>query len=132
MIKRGRVVFRDVSFAYDAERPILKNVSFSIEPGETVALVGWSGSGKSTLVGLLLRFFDPQSGQVLIDDQPLQEVTQVSVRQAMGVVPQDTVLFNNTLGYNIAYGRERATQEQITEASKKASLHRFVQKLSLK
>lgn len=128
-VSGGRVEFRNISFSYDAQRTILNNVSFTIEAGQTVALVGGSGSGKSTLVGLLLRFYDPNEGDILIDNQPISQVTQASLRRVMGVVPQDTVLFNNTLGYNIAYGKPDAMPEQIIEASKQASLHRFVKKL---
>lgn len=102
---RGEVVFDHVSFGYQPARPVLQDVSFRIAPGRTLAVVGRSGSGKSTLARLLLRFYDPASGRILVDGQPIAALSPASVRQAIGVVPQETVLFNDTIGYNIAYGR---------------------------
>lgn len=125
----GKIAFKNVSFAYEAERPLLKNVTFTIKAGQTFAVVGASGSGKSTLVALLLRFFEPQKGTISIDDQPIHLARQHSLRGLLGVVPQDTVLFNDTLSYNIGYGRLDASFDEIEQASKRASLHRFVQKL---
>lgn len=99
VLKNGRVEFRNVTFSYQPERVVLQNVSFVVEPGKTLALVGPSGSGKSTIVRLLFRFFDVDSGSIIIDDQNIQLVTQNSLRKAIGVVPQDTVLFNNSIKY---------------------------------
>jgi ATP-binding cassette subfamily B protein len=110
---KGRVVFDDVHFHYDPERTILDGVSFAIEPGQTVAIVGPTGAGKSTLSRILFRFYDIASGTVSIDGQDIQALTQASVRRALGIVPQDTVLFNDTIGYNIGYADPNATQAQI-------------------
>jgi len=99
VLKNGKVEFRNVTFSYQPERVVLQNVSFVVEPGKTLALVGPSGSGKSTIVRLLFRFFDVDSGSIIIDDQNIQLVTQNSLRKAIGVVPQDTVLFNNSIKY---------------------------------
>ncbi len=123
------VVFDNVHFAYDAERPILQGVSFRIPAGKTVAVVGPSGSGKSTLARLLYRFYDVQSGSVRIAGQDVREVTQDSLRRLIGIVPQDTVLFNDSIGYNIAYGRADASQAEIEAAAKAAQIHDFVQSL---
>jgi len=112
-IAGGEIVFDDVSFGYDPRRPILKNVSFSVEPGKTVALVGPSGSGKSTVSRLLFRFYDAQSGDIRIDGQSVRNVAQSSLRATIGMVPQDTVLFNDTIYYNIAYGRPGAAPSEI-------------------
>jgi ATP-binding cassette, subfamily B, heavy metal transporter len=120
------VKFERVSFAYDPARPILKDVSFEIPAGKTVAVVGPSGAGKSTLSRLLYRFYDAQQGHISIDGQDIKQVTQLSLRRAIGIVPQDTVLFNDTVAYNIAYGRTDATQEQIEEAAKAARIHAFI------
>ena len=120
------VEFQNVSFAYDPARPILKNVSFSIPAGKTVAVVGSSGAGKSTLARLLFRFYDIQQGSITIAGQNIKHVTQASVRQAIGIVPQDTVLFNDTVEYNIAYGQTGATREQVEEAAKSARIHDFI------
>jgi len=120
------VAFRHVNFAYDPARPILHDISFDIPAGKTVAVVGPSGSGKSTLARLLFRFYDVQSGQILIAGQDIKQVTQASVRQAIGIVPQDTVLFNDTVEYNIAYGKPGATREQVIEAAKSAHIHNFI------
>jgi len=120
------VRFENVSFAYDAARPILKAVSFEIPPGKTVAVVGSSGAGKSTLARLLFRFYDVQQGRITIAGQDIKQVTQASVRQAIGIVPQDTVLFNDTVEYNIAYGQTGASRQQVEEAAKSARIHDFI------
>ena len=120
------VRFENVSFAYDPARPILKDVSFEIPPGKTVAVVGSSGAGKSTLARLLFRFYDTQQGSITIAGQDIKHVTQASVRQAIGIVPQDTVLFNDTVEYNIAYGQTGATRLQVEEAAKSARIHDFI------
>ncbi|RYF76503.1 MAG: ABC transporter ATP-binding protein/permease [Comamonadaceae bacterium] len=120
------VRFEDVSFAYEADRPILRRVSFEIPAGKTVAVVGPSGSGKSTLARLLYRFYDVQQGRITIGGQDIREVTQASVRQAIGIVPQDTVLFNDTVEYNIAYGRPGATREEVEAAARAARIHDFI------
>ena len=124
-IDGGEVVFDNVHFAY-GDRPILKGVSFTVKPGKRVAIVGPSGSGKTTISRLLFRFYDPVSGTVCLDGQDLRYVTQASVRAAIGVVPQDTVMFNSTIGYNIGYGRNGASQDDIAAASKMASIDRFI------
>ncbi|MBY5988338.1 ABCB family ABC transporter ATP-binding protein/permease [Roseovarius atlanticus] len=128
-IEGGSVRFRDVSFGYDPERPILHDVSLSVAAGETVALVGPSGSGKSTIGRLLFRFYDVSGGALEIDGQDVRGVTQESLHAAIGVVPQDTVLFNDTIGYNIAYGRDGATQDEIEAAAKAAQIHEFIERL---
>ncbi|WP_082493408.1 ABC transporter ATP-binding protein/permease [Acidovorax sp. Leaf160] len=120
------VRFEDVHFAYDPARPILRGVSFEIPAGRTVAVVGPSGSGKSTLARLLYRFYDIQSGRVTLGGQDLRAVTQDSVRRAIGIVPQDTVLFNDTIAYNIAYGRPGATQQEVEAAAQAARIHGFI------
>ncbi|MFZ3083408.1 ABCB family ABC transporter ATP-binding protein/permease [Rhodoferax ferrireducens] len=122
----ANVTFSHVSFAYEAARPILHDISFEIPAGKTVAVVGPSGSGKSTLARLLFRFYDVQQGQILIAGQDIKQVTQASVRQAIGIVPQDTVLFNDTVEYNIAYGKPGATREQVIEAARSAHIHNFI------
>ncbi|MDC0993235.1 ABC transporter ATP-binding protein/permease [Alphaproteobacteria bacterium] len=124
-IDGGEVVFDNVHFAY-GDRPILKGVSFSVKPGKRVAIVGPSGSGKTTISRLLFRFYDPVSGAVRLDGQDLRDVTQASVRATIGVVPQDTVMFNSTIGYNIGYGRNGASQDDIAVASKMASIDQFI------
>ena len=126
VLKGAQVAFSHVNFAYDPARPILKDISFEIPAGKTVAVVGPSGSGKSTLARLLFRFYDVQSGQILIDGQDIKQVTQASVRQAIGIVPQDTVLFNDTVAYNIAYGQPGASQAQVEEAARAAHIHNFI------
>ena len=120
------VRFEDVHFAYDTDRPILHGISFTIPAGKTVAVVGPSGSGKSTLARLLFRFYDVQQGAVQIAGQDIRTVQQASVRQAIGIVPQDTVLFNDTVAYNIAYGRPGASQEEIENAARAARIHDFI------
>ena len=125
----GRIEFRDVRFAYDPERAILKGVDLTVEPGQTLAIVGPSGSGKSTIGRLLFRFYDVSAGAVLIDGQDIRDVSQNSLHNAIGVVPQDTVLFNDTIYYNIAYGRDAATRAEIEQAAKAAQIHDFVQSL---
>ncbi len=118
--------FENVSFAYESDRPILHNISFEIPSGKTVAVVGPSGSGKSTLARLMFRFYDVQQGRISINDQDIRQVTQHSVRKALGIVPQDTVLFNDTVAYNIGYGRTGATQDEIESAAKAARIHDFI------
>ena len=127
----GCIEFRDIQFSYDAERPILKGVSLKVEPGQTWAIVGPSGSGKSTLGRLLFRFYDVNDGALLIDDQDIRDITQRSLHAAIGVVPQDTVLFNDTIYYNIAYGRTGATPDQVKTAAKAAQIHDFVESLPM-
>ena len=124
-----KVVFDQVNFFYDPNRPILKNVQFEILPGTTTAVVGRSGSGKSTLARLLFRFYDVQSGSILIDGQSIKEIQQASLRKAIGIVPQDTVLFNDSIGYNIAYGNPTASQLEITQAAKAAQIDEFIMSL---
>jgi ATP-binding cassette subfamily B protein len=125
-VRRGELRFEDVHFGYDPEREILKGVSFTVPPGTTLAIVGPSGAGKSTLGRLIYRFYDPQAGRILIDGQEISAVTQASLRAAIGIVPQDTVLFNDTIGYNIGYGRDGATQAEIEAAASGASIDRFI------
>jgi ATP-binding cassette subfamily B protein len=125
-VSQGHVRFEHVSFAYEASRPILHDVSFDIPPGKTVAVVGPSGAGKSTLARLLYRFYDINSGAITIDGQELRSVTQGSLRAAIGIVPQDTVLFNDTVEYNIAYGRPGATRAEVEAAAKAAHIHDFI------
>jgi ATP-binding cassette subfamily B protein len=125
-VAQAGVRFEQVRFAYHADRPILHDVSFEIPGGQTVAVVGPSGSGKSTLARLLYRFYDVQSGRITIDGQDVRDVTQDSLRRAIGIVPQDTVLFNDTIGYNIAYGRPGATPAEIEAAARAAHIHDFI------
>jgi ATP-binding cassette, subfamily B, heavy metal transporter len=125
-IKGGAVAFENVVFAYDPARPILKNVSFEVPAGKMVAIVGPSGAGKSTLSRILFRFYDISAGRVTIDGQDIRDVTQVSLRAAIGVVPQDTVLFNDTIHYNIRYGRTDATDAEVMEAARLAQIDTFI------
>jgi len=128
-LKRGEVRFQHVGFSYMPEREILRDVDFTIRPGEKVAVVGHSGAGKSTLSRLLFRFYDVTHGAVLVDGQDVRTVTQESLRQVIGVVPQDTVLFNDTIYYNLAYGRPEATREEIEAAAGMAHIRRFIESL---
>jgi len=137
VVSRGRIELRDVHFAYDSARPILRGLRLTIEPGQNVAIVGASGAGKSTLARLLFRFYDTSSGAVLIDGQDIRTITQHSLHSAIGVVPQDTVLFNDTIGYNIGYGRagategdtEEATEAEIRAAARAAHIDTFIASL---
>lgn len=128
-LKRGEVRFQHVGFSYMPEREILRDVDFTIRPGEKVAVVGHSGAGKSTLSRLLFRFYDVTAGAVLVDGQDVRAVTQESLRQVIGVVPQDTVLFNDTIYYNLAYGRPEATREEVEAAAGMAHIRRFIESL---
>jgi ATP-binding cassette subfamily B protein len=125
-IKGGQIEFDNVTFGYDSERIILSKLSLKIKKGETVAIVGPSGSGKSTIGRLLFRFYDVNNGSVKIDGQDIRDVTQASVHNSIGIVPQDTVLFNDTIGYNIAYGSKNASNDDIVEAAKSAKIHDFI------
>ncbi|GAB5468733.1 MAG: ABC transporter ATP-binding protein/permease [Rhodospirillales bacterium] len=125
-LRGGGVVFEGVGFAYDARRPVLRDVSFEIPAGESLAIVGATGSGKSTLSKLLFRFYDVTQGRILIDGQDIREVTQASLRAAIGVVPQDSVLFNDTIAYNIAYGRIEASEAEVREAARMARIADFI------
>ncbi|WP_370262900.1 ABC transporter ATP-binding protein/permease [Limnobacter sp.] len=125
-IRGGAIEFRQVGFSYDERRPVLKNMSFSVPAGHTVAVVGHSGAGKSTLSRLLYRFYEVSSGSILIDGQDIRDVSQISLRRSIGIVPQDTVLFNDTIAYNIAYGRPDASQADIERAAKAAHIHDFI------
>ncbi len=128
----GAIRFEHVDFGYDPRRPILADVSFEVPAGRKVAVVGASGSGKSTIARLLFRFYDAGAGRITIDGQDIREVTQASLRAAIGVVPQDTVLFNDTIYYNVAYGRPEATREEVEEAARVAHIAEFIERLPLK
>jgi ATP-binding cassette, subfamily B, heavy metal transporter len=125
-VKRGMVAFRHVDFRYDPRREILRDVDFTVAPGASVAIVGPSGAGKSTIARLLFRFYDVTDGAIEIDGQDIRDVTQDSLRRAIGVVPQDTVLFNDTIYYNIAYGRPGASRAEIEEGARLAHIHNFI------
>jgi len=125
----GVIEFQDVNFSYETNRTILKNINLAVDAGTTTAIVGPTGSGKSTISRLLLRFYDPQAGRILIDGQDLRALTQHSLREAIGVVPQDTVLFNDTIYYNIAYGNPKANEDQVLAAAEAAQLDDFIQRL---
>jgi len=131
VVQGARVSFEGVDFAYDPARPVLHGVSFTIEPGQRVAVVGPSGSGKSTLARLLFRFYDVKTGVIRIDGQDIRSVTQRSLRRALGIVPQDAVLFNDTLAYNIAYAKEGATQAEVEAAASAAQLDGFIRSTPL-
>jgi ABC-type transport system involved in Fe-S cluster assembly fused permease/ATPase subunit len=128
-LRRGEVRFEHVSFGYNVDRQILDDVDFSIQPGEKVAVVGHSGAGKSTLSRLLFRFYDVNQGAITIDGQDLRKVTQQSLRGAIGIVPQDTVLFNESIFYNLAYGRPDASREEIEQAAAMAHIREFIESL---
>ena len=129
IVDRPSIVFENVDFGYDKERTILRNLSFEVPAGSHVAIVGPSGAGKSTIARLLFRFYDPQDGRILIDGQDIAEVTQESLRAKIGIVPQDSVLFNDTIGYNISYGREGASEEEILEAARDSAILPFIKRL---
>ncbi|UUX94186.1 ATP-binding cassette domain-containing protein [Aquabacterium sp. J223] len=128
-VSGGGIAFDDVQFAYEPGRPILHGISLAVPAGKTVAVVGGSGSGKSTLARLLLRLYEPQGGRITIDGQDLREVSLASLRDAIGVVPQDTVLFNDSIAYNIGYGRPGASLSEIIEAARAAQVHEFIESL---
>jgi ATP-binding cassette subfamily B protein len=129
IVSRGEIVFDRVSFRYDPRRPILEDISFRVAPGRMVAIVGSSGAGKSTISRLLFRFYDVDEGAIHIDGQDIGTVTQDSLRRAIGVVPQDTVLFNDSIRYNIAYGKPGASQPEIDSAARHAHIHDFIASL---
>jgi ATP-binding cassette subfamily B protein len=125
----GEIRFEDVVFAYDPERIVLKGISFTVPAGKTIAVVGPSGAGKSTISRILYRFYDIKSGRVIIDGQDIRDVTQASLRATIGIVPQDTVLFNDTVRYNIAYGRIGANEAEVNEAARHAQIDKFIRDL---
>ena len=129
IISNASVTFKNVSFHYDEKRKIIKDISFKIYPNQTVAIVGPTGAGKSTISKIFFRFYDPASGSILIDNQDIRKVTQKSLRKQIAVVPQDTVLFNETLFYNISYGNPNSSKEEIVQVTKMAKLHDFIESL---
>ena len=129
IVKRPALAFENVTFGYEGDRTILHDLSFAVEAGQHVAIVGPSGAGKSTIARLLFRFYDPQSGRICVDGQDIARVTQESLRREIGIVPQDSVLFNDTIGYNIAYGREGATRDDLIRAAEGASILPFIERL---
>jgi ABC-type transport system involved in Fe-S cluster assembly fused permease/ATPase subunit len=128
-VKGGSVSFKNVEFSYESERPILNKINIDVKAGNTLAIVGPSGSGKSTIGRLLFRFYDVNEGALCIDGKDIRDVTQDSLHRAIGVVPQDTVLFNDTIFYTIAYGRENASQHEVVQAAKDAQIHDFIMSL---
>ena len=128
-VTKGHVKFSNVYFSYDSKRPILNDLSVEIQGGAKVAIVGSSGSGKSTIGRLLFRFYDVSGGSVSIDGQDIKNITQSSLHSAIGVVPQDTVLFNDSIFYNIAYGKDNATKAEVEEAARAAQIHEFIASL---
>jgi len=125
-VAAGAIRFENVHFAYDPKRQILKGIDFEVPAGRTLAIVGPSGAGKSTISRLLFRFYEPQQGRITIDGQDISAITQVSLRDSIGMVPQDTVLFNDTIAYNIRYGRWNASDEEVAEAAKAAQIDDFI------
>jgi ATP-binding cassette, subfamily B, heavy metal transporter len=128
-VTQGKVEFNQVSFAYPGKNKVLKDISFSIEPGQKVAIVGQSGSGKSTLAKLLFRFYDVSGGSILIDGQDIKTHQQYSVQKAIGVVPQDTVMFNESIYYNIAYGKQDVSMQEVKQAAKLSFIDTFIDQL---
>ena len=131
VVRGGAIAFKDVVFAYEPARTVLKGISFTVPAGKTVAVVGPSGAGKSTISRILYRFYDIQSGSVTIDGQDIRDVSQASLRKIIGIVPQDTVLFNDTVEYNIAYGRIGASEPEVKEAARLAQIDKFIRELPL-
>jgi ATP-binding cassette subfamily B protein len=129
VVRNGAIKFENVSFSYDPERQILKNISFEVPAGRMVAIVGPSGAGKSTISRILFRFYELSGGRVLIDGQNISDVTQASLRAAIGMVPQDTVLFNDTIEYNVRYGRPQASEREVRDAARLAQIHEFIMTL---
>jgi ABC-type transport system involved in Fe-S cluster assembly fused permease/ATPase subunit len=128
-VKAGVIRFEDVHFSYDPDRAILRGISFEVPAGRTIAIVGPSGAGKSTISRLLFRFYDVGAGRITIDGQDIRDVTQASLRQRIGMVPQDTVLFNDTIAYNIRYGRPSASEAEVREAARMAQISGFIERL---